>query len=95
MLNDLVWRFFARQEGTVGMTEDGLAAMAELFGYFIALSQARRKQGADADDVVNLLNNIELDGKKLDDESIASHMAMFIIGGAETFPKTFATILET
>ncbi len=93
MLNDLVWRFFAREEGTDGMTEDGLAAMGELFGYFIALSQARRRQVSDADDVVNLLNSIELDGKKLDDESIASHMAMFIIGGAETFPKTFATSL--
>jgi cytochrome P450 len=93
MLNDLVWRFFAREEGTDGMTEDGLAAMGELFGYFIGLSQSRRKEGSDTDDVVNLLNTIELDGKKLDDESIASHMAMFILGGAETFPKTFATSL--
>jgi hypothetical protein len=94
MLNDLVWRFFAREPGVDGMTEDGLAAMGELFGYFIGLSQSRRKSGSDADDVINLLNTIELGGKKLDDESIASHMSMFIIGGAETFPKTFATSLQ-
>lgn len=90
MLNDLVWRFFAREPGVDGMTPDGLAAMGELFAYFIELSQKRRKSGSDANDVVDLLNNIELDGKKLDDESIASHLSMFIIGGAETFPKTFA-----
>ena len=94
MLNDLVWRFFARAPGVDGMTEDGLEAMGELFGYFIQLSESRRKSGSDADDVVNLLNHIELDGKKLDPEAIASHMSMFIIGGAETFPKTFATSLR-
>jgi cytochrome P450 len=94
MLNDLVWRFFAREPGVDGMTPDGLAAMGELFGYFIELSQARRKSGSNAEDVVNLLNHIELDGKKLDDEAIASHMSMFIIGGAETFPKTFANALH-
>jgi cytochrome P450 len=94
LLNDLVWRFFAREPGVDGMTEDGLAAMGELFGYFIALSQSRRKSGSDGDDVISLLNNIELGGQKLDDESIASHMSMFIIGGAETFPKTFANAIR-
>jgi len=92
MLNDLVWRFFKREPGVDGMTEDALAAMGELFGYFIQLSHERRKTGGD--DVVNLLNTVELDGKKLDDEAIASHMSMFIIGGAETFPKVFASAIR-
>jgi cytochrome P450 len=90
LLNDLVWRFFMRKPGVDGMTPDGLKAMEELFAYFTDLSQARRKSGSDADDVVNLLNHFELDGNKLDDFSIASHLSMFIIGGSETFPKVFA-----
>ncbi|MEE8509198.1 MAG: hypothetical protein V3T07_09060, partial [Myxococcota bacterium] len=89
-LNDLVWRFFKREPGIDGMTPDGLKAMEELFAYFISLSQTRRKSGGDRDDVVNLLNEIEIDGAKLDDYSIASHLSMFIIGGSETLPKVFA-----
>ena len=38
-LNGLVWRFFGREEGKEGMTEDGLAAMNEMFGYFAELIQ--------------------------------------------------------
>jgi cytochrome P450 len=94
MLNDLVWRFFGREEGVVGMTEDGLAAMTEMFGYLVQLSQSRRKSGGDVDDVVNIINNIEIGGRKLADEEIASHLTMFLVGGAETFPKTFANIIR-
>ena len=93
MLNDLVKRFFKREAGVDGMTEDGLAAMNEMFGYFIGQSQAKRKD-ANADDVISLLNNFELDGEKLDDMSIASHISMFIIGGSETFPKVFANLVR-
>ena len=91
MLNTLVKRFFRREPGVDGMTEDGLAAMNEMFGYFIEQSQAKRKD-RDADDIIALLNDFELDGEKLDDMSIASHISMFIIGGSETFPKVFANL---
>ncbi len=94
LLNDLVWRFFKREPGVEGMTPDGLAAMGELFAYFTQLSQERRRSGSDADDVVNLLNRIEIDGERLDDGAIASHLSMFIIGGSETFPKTFANAVR-
>ena len=90
MLNDLVWRFFRREPGIDGMTPDGLKAMEELGAYFVGLIQARRKSGAKEDDVVNLLTRVEVDDQKLDDESIASHLTLLIIGGAETFPKVFA-----
>ncbi len=93
MLNDLVKRFFKREPGVEGMTEDGLAAMNEMFAYFIEQSQAKRKV-TDVDDVITLLNNFELDGAKLDDMSIASHISMFIIGGSETFPKVFANLVR-
>ena len=45
MLNRLVWRFFAREEGVQGMTQDGLAAMLEMTAYFTELIQKRRKAG--------------------------------------------------
>ena len=90
LMNSLVWRFFGRQPGLTGMTPDGLRAMEELFAYFTELSRSRRRQGSDADDIVNLLNQIEIGGRKLDEPSIASHLSMFIIGGSETFPKVFA-----
>jgi cytochrome P450 len=94
MLNDLVWRFFKREPGIAGMTPDGLAAMQEMFGYFVQLSQARKKQGSSRGDVIDLINEIEIDGRRFDDMAIASHISMFIIGGSETFPKTFATTLR-
>ena len=90
LLNDLVWRFFKREPGIDGMTPDALKAMEELGAYFVGLIQSRRKSGAVEDDVVNLFTRVEVDGKKLDDASIASHLTLLIIGGAETFPKVFA-----
>ena len=48
-LNGLVWRFFGREEGVDGMTEDGLAAMNEMFGYFIQLIAKRRAAAAGHD----------------------------------------------
>jgi len=94
LLNDLVWRFFKREPGIEGMTPDGLEAMNELFAYFTELSKRRKQSGSRADDVVNLLNEIEIDGEKLDDFAIASHLSMFIIGGSETFPKVFANAMR-
>ncbi len=93
LMNDLVWRFFARDPEIDGMTPDGLKAMEEMFVYFTDISQKRRQQG-DQGDVVSLLNDIEIDGKKLDDGAIASHISMLIIGGSETLPKVFASSVQ-
>ena len=92
-LNDLVWRFFKREEGHDGMTEDGLAAMGEMFAYFHE-QIAKRRAGEPKDDVLQQLLEFEQDGAPLDDEALASHLSMLIIGGSETFPKTFASILQ-
>jgi hypothetical protein len=92
MLNKLVWRFFARdEEHPAGMTPDGLAAMNEMFGYFIQLIHERRRKGLTGDTVVDLVVGAEIGGRKFADEEAASHLSMFIIGGSETFPKTFAS----
>ena len=92
MLNGLVWRFFGREEGVEGMTQDGVNAMMEMFGYFGELIAKRRAAGADRETVVDLVCRYEDEqGKKFDVESASSHLSMFLIGGAETFPKTFAS----
>jgi cytochrome P450 len=91
MLNGLVWRFFGREEGVEGMTADGLAAMNELFAYFAELIQKRRAAGVSDGSVVDVVVGAEIGGRKFADEEAASHLSMFIIGGAETFPKTFAS----
>lgn len=92
-LNELVWRFFKREEGHTGATEAGLAAMGEMIAYFLDQIRARRKS-APKQDILQTLLEFEQDGKPLDDESVASHLAMLIIGGSETFPKTFASIVQ-
>ncbi len=92
-LNDLVWRFFKREEGHDGATEAGLSAMTEMFGYFHGQIAARRKAGP-KNDVLQTLLEFEQNGERLEDDAVASHLAMLIIGGSETFPKTFANIVR-
>jgi cytochrome P450 len=95
LLNRLVWRFFARdEEHPAGMTPDGLAAMNEMFGYFIQLIHDRRKKGLTGDTVVDLVVGAQIGGRGFADEEAASHLSMFIIGGSETFPKTFASAVH-
>jgi cytochrome P450 len=92
-LNELVWRFFKREEGVTGMTDAGLAAMGEMFAYFHE-KIAERRAGERRNDVLQTLLEFEQDGKPLEDEALASHLSMLIIGGSETFPKTFASIVR-
>jgi hypothetical protein len=94
MLNRLVWRFFAREEGVQGITQDGLAAMMEMTAYFAELIQKRRKAGVEDRSVIEALLAVEIDGRRFSDEEAGSHLSMFIIGGAETFPKTFSSAVH-
>ncbi len=43
--------------------------------------------------MIDVFLTVEVGGKKLPDEAIASHLAMLILGGAETFPKVFASAI--
>jgi cytochrome P450 len=90
LLASFVNRFFAREPGVDGMTSDGLAAAQELIEYGVALVRARRAAGHPAQDAVDMFCTVEIGGRRLADEEIASHLSMLVIGGSETFPKTFA-----
>jgi cytochrome P450 len=94
LLASLVHRFFAREPGVDGMTPDGLAAAQELIDYGVALVRERRAAGHPAQDAVDLFCTVEIGGRRLADEEIASHLSMLVIGGSETFPKTFANAVR-
>lgn len=88
----LVQRFMGREEDVIGMTEDGLAAMEEMGGYFYELTAKRRAAGTSGGHPHDVLMEFEQDGKKLSEEEIASHMIMLVVGGTDTFPKVFANL---
>ena len=90
LLLSLVNRFFAREPGVDGITPDGLAAAQELIDYGVRLVRARRAAGHPYQDAVDMFCTVEVGGRRLADEEIASHLSMLVIGGSETFPKTFA-----
>ena len=83
-------RFFDRIPGHPGMTEDGLAAAADLNTYLENLIKVRRKQPTDDDVLLNAYLNARFDGKPLPDDNIASQMATLVIGSTDSFPKIFA-----
>ena len=85
-----VSRFFDRIPGHPGMTEDGLAAAAELNAYLEKLIQRRRREPTDDDVLLNAYLNASFDGKPLPDANIASQMATLVIGSTDSFPKIFA-----
>jgi len=92
MLNALVWRFFGREEGVNGMTKDGVAALMEMMTYFGELIAKRRTAGPDRETVVDLVCRYrDEEGRELSLADASSHLSLFLIGGAETFPKTFAS----
>ena len=93
-LNKLVWRFFAREEGVEGITQDGIAAMMEMTAYFADLIKRRRAAGIEDGSVVDVVLGVEIDGRRFTDEEAGSHLSMFLIGGAETFPKVFSSAVH-
>src|SRR5690606_6694890 len=80
--------------GVDGMTADGLAAMGEMTAYFAALIDARRRRGVRDGSVIDVLLDVEIDGRRFSDEEAGSHLSMFLIGGSETFPKVFSSAVH-
>ena len=92
-LSELLRRFFDRDPKVYGVTADGILAAGELTAYFMELVERRRRSADDANDVINLFRDFELNGRKLKDEEIGSHLSMLIVGASEIFPKTFANAI--
>jgi len=92
-LGELVHRFFARVPGVEGMTPDGLVALEELGAYFTEMARERRRRPTEAADILDALLAFDVGGRRYGDEDLASHLSMILIGGAETFPKVFASAI--
>jgi hypothetical protein len=90
-LNSLVNRFFDRERGARGMTENGLAAAQELNTYLEEILTDRRKNPVEGDVLMNAYLGAEFDGKPLPLDNIASQMATLVIGSTDSFPKIFAS----
>lgn len=89
-----VVRYFDRAPGKAGLTEDGLAAAAELNEYLGAIIRHRRKHPTVDDVLLNAYLNARFDGKALPDDNIASQMATLVIGSTDTMPKIFASFVH-
>lgn len=94
LLISLVRRFFAREGDLKGMTPDGMAAFQEMGAYLVDLVGSRRKRPTDDDDPLNTLLGLDLDGRRMLDEEIGSHLLLLLLGGFETLPKVFAATLR-
>ena len=86
-------RFFDREPGKPGITEDGIAAMADLGSHLADLVRYHRKHPLDADVLMNAYLNARFDGEPLSDADIASQMSTLVIGSTDSFPKIFASFV--
>jgi cytochrome P450 len=89
-LTGLVARFFHHDPERGGMTSEGIAALVELNAYCVDRVRERRKGPGDGPQALDALVRFERDGRPFGDEEAGSHTSMLVIGGSETFPKTFA-----
>ncbi|MFI5319583.1 MAG: cytochrome P450 [Myxococcota bacterium] len=89
-LHRLVQRFFEHDPQQHGISADGWAAMTEMTDYCLARVRDERRAPSDAPQALPALCAAELEGKRLSDEDVASHLTLLIVGGSETFPKTLA-----
>ena len=89
-LHRLVQRFFRHDPQEHGISADGWAAMTEMTDYCLARVRDERSAPSGRAEALPALCAAELDGRRLDEDELASHLTLLIVGGSETFPKTLA-----
>jgi len=71
-----------------GFAADSPEAMVELFGMLTELARDRRRSGADGSNrMVDGLLNLEIEGRHLTDDEVASELVSIVVGSTETLPK--------
>jgi hypothetical protein len=94
LLRDLVNRFFHREPGVDGMTEEGVRAQEEIGAYFARLVAERRRAPARGEDALAVLLGYEERGRPIPDEEVAANLMLLLIGGTDTLPKVLANTLH-
>lgn len=93
-LRDVIGRFFHREPGQAGMTEDGLAAMGEMNEYLRRVSADQRANPPSEPNAISMLRDYrDAQGNALSDDDIGSHLSLLLIGGTDTLPKVLANLL--
>ncbi len=93
-LRDVIGRFFAREPGKAGMTDDGLVAMGEMNEYLRRISAEQRANPPAEPNAISVLRDYrDQDGNSLSDDDIGSHLSLLLIGGTDTLPKVLANLM--
>jgi len=90
-LTQIVRRFFTRVPGVDGMTSDAVEASEELHRYLLDAARDRRRRGTpgDGSDALDVYIHFLEEEGALDDEHLANHLQILVVGGTETLPKVF------
>jgi len=90
-LLDVVARFFRREEGTEGLTENGMKARAEMQDYLEEMARDAERRGRRD---VAAGRFVEYLGGGADNiPRVAEHLTLLLVGATDTFPKVFASTL--
>lgn len=87
-----VHRYTENVPGDEGRSSDALAAAIEMNGY-LADFVAERRKGQGREGIADAFLRHEIDGRRLEDLEIASHLQTLVIGGTDTTPKVIASAL--
>ncbi len=91
LLQEMVQRYFHRERGVIGMPPDAIQSVEDMLVYLQDLVRRRRAASSDRDDPISAYLSLEIEGRRLGDEEIASHLTLLLMGAVETFPKVFAS----
>ncbi|MCH2169903.1 cytochrome P450 [Myxococcota bacterium] len=69
------------------------AAAGDLVGYFVELSARRRREPGPQEDLVQVLIDAETPDGPLDDLAVATNLMGLWVGGVETVPKHFGSLV--
>jgi hypothetical protein len=83
---------FEREEGQRGMTEAGHQSARQMYLYFLDLIKKHKGNPEATEGLMRLLLTTDLEGG-LSELDIAAYCALLLIGGTDTFPKSFANTM--
>jgi cytochrome P450 len=92
-LVSLVKRFMAREEGSSGMTPDGLEAFGEMCVVLGEIAEAHRGYKGEPRNPIDAFVRIAEDGL-VPREELGQHLCLLLIGATETFPKALANAVS-
>jgi cytochrome P450 len=95
LLREWVNTISERNPDTLGLSDAGVEAYAELADYATDLIRRQRGNPENSGGVIARLASAEVEGgRSLNEDELVGHVREFLIGGAETFQKSFAACVH-